>query len=100
MKRTAAAYIGAIACDAVLLLAAAPLIRYSLVAAHAPQPNPALILLLLAANVVLLLLCVCGFGAWSYALFQSLRATQARVVKDATAISRNSTVSRRTTPAN
>lgn len=98
--RTAAAYAGAIACDAVLLLAAAPLIRYSLIAAHAQPPNPALILLLLAANVLLLVVCLCGFGAWSYALFQSFRATHASVVNEATAISRKTTVSRRTTPAN
>ncbi len=100
MKRTAGAFLCALACDAVLLAAVFPLARYSLAAAHASQPNPALIATLLCANLVLLLLCLCACGAWIYAFFQSLRATHARVVNEATAISRNTVVSRRTTPAN
>lgn len=100
MIRTATAFAGGIVCDVVLLLAAAPLVRYSFVAASAEHPNRGLILLLLAANVSLMLLCLCGLGAWSYALFQSFRATHARVVRETVAISRNRIVSRSTTPAN
>lgn len=74
--------------------------RYSVAAAHAPHASISLLLGLLAVNLLLLALCACGMGAWGYALFQSLRATHAKVANDATAMRRKSTVSSSTTPAN
>jgi len=84
----------------VLFAAAVPLVRYSLSATHAPHASIPLLLGLLLANLLLLALCAFGMGAWGYALFQSLRATHAKVANDATAIRRKSTVSSSTTPAN
>lgn len=100
MTRAAAAFAGGLVCDIILVLAAGPLIKYSLSAAYAPHPNASLIVLLLCGNLLLLALCFCGLGAWCYALFQSFRATQAKVLSDTAAMSRNSTVSSSTTPAN
>ncbi len=100
MMRTALAYAAGICCDCVLLLAAVPLTRYSLAAAHAQPTNRPLLLALLAANLLLLGVCLFGLSAWGYALFQNLRATHARVVRETAAMKRKSIVSRRTTPAN
>lgn len=100
MTRTAGAYVCAVFCDCVLLAGALPLARFSVSVAHSAQASPLLLLALLAANVLLLGVCLIGLGAWCYAFFQSFRATHARVVNDAIAISRKTTVSSSTTPAN
>lgn len=101
MIRVRAALACGLLCDGILLLAAPPLLHYSLAAAHAPAAPISELVLLLCANLVLLAICLCGAAAWIYAFFQKIfRATHARVANDAVAISRNSTVSRRTTPAN
>lgn len=100
MTGTVRAFAWALVCDGVLLLGTLPLAHYSLTAARTQPANTPLIALLLGANLLLLAVCLCGAGAWCYALFQSLRATHARVVKEATAMRRNTTVSSSTTPAN
>lgn len=101
MTRTAAACVCGVVCDGVLLLAAPPLVHYSVTAAHSPASSITQLVLLLCANLVMLGVCLCGAGAWIYAFFQKIfRATHASVANEAVAMSKNSAVSRRTTPAN
>lgn len=101
MTRTRAAVLCGILCDVILVLGAPPLLNYSLAAARSPQTSMLQLLWLLLVNLLLLAVCLCGAGAWIYAFFQKIfRATHASVANDAVAMSRKSTVSRRTTPAN
>jgi hypothetical protein len=94
------AYALALGCDAVLLLVAIPFARYTMTMVRMRGSDKMLLAMLLIANLLLLLLCLIGFSAWCYAFFQSFRATHAKVEMDAVAISKNSTVSSKTTPAN
>lgn len=101
MTRTAAACVFGVVCDAVVLFAAPPLVRYSLVTAHSGTATITQLALLLCANLMLMALCFCGGAAWLYAFFQKIfRATQASVANDAVAMIRKSAVSSSTTPAN
>lgn len=66
MIRARTALVCAVSCDLVLLLAAPPLLQYSIAASRSPESTVAQIAMLLCANVLLLLICLCGAVGWVY----------------------------------